>query len=148
MRDTESILQEATSAAATENYELALGLLERIKDRSNLPSRYYLLKARVIQLIDESPYSLTDAAAYLERAVTLEPVNHDALIDAGYFYARVVIDHEKAQILFRQALDLLRAKYGDALCGLAEALSKNPTKADDVIEADIRQLREYIASRM
>ena len=99
MKQLHSELKKAKEAIGLRDFTAASACLDNISGAPYLPSEYFLIKSRLIQLTDDSKcshYTLQDALDCLIRAETIEPNNVNVLLDLGFFYSRVMVNEAKA----------------------------------------------------
>ncbi len=140
----ESALDKALASAHNGDYEGALGYLETISDQPDLPSRYFLLKGRLIQSSDGLKYSLEDSRNALTTALQLAPDDAEVHSELGFFYSRVIPDKVRACEHFRRAVERLRFLYAEAVAGLIETVSESPDDSLSLILEEMQLLRKRI----
>ena len=106
-KDGLDFLNQARTLCASHRWTEALELINILLAGNPLAVNLYLLRSRVIQLLEIPPfdYTLEDALADVEMALKIDPDNLEAKIELYYLSDAVITDQEKSANLKIQILD-------------------------------------------
>lgn len=149
-------LGEVLSFYAREEYDRALARLEEL--RQSWPGNAYLLVlwARLVQLQDETQYSLDDAKRAMQQAIELEGKPLGAAIELGYFLDNIKDNPQTATKSFAHGIATARQLLINGLLGQAKALLQLDkhedavrclVEAHTIADAD-RAVKKLFASRI
>lgn len=106
------------------NFNGLAAYFKRIENTGvDLPPYLLVLKARIIQLAEESAdYTLEDVEESLLQAIQIEPDNLAAYIELGYFYYAVADQSDRSLSFFERAQEYAEKSLLSAMLGKAKAL--------------------------
>jgi len=113
-------------------YDLALKEVDSLLEDWPGNAQLLVLRAELIQLQEdeEGSPSLEDAKNDLKRALALDELSPNTLIEMGYFLFKVEDDAKAASKYFQRAIKQSREFLREALLGQAELLSEQDQKEE------------------
>jgi len=126
-----SHLDKVKSLYRSEKFKEAISFLEQSESECLLHPAVLVWKARCLQLADDiSPYQLSDIEKLLKQALSVDSEYLPAIVDLAYFYLNVLDDSKQAAPLFREAINLHKEAFTEAVIGMAECLAEESSKEE------------------
>lgn len=126
-------LEEIKIRYGKEEYKEALALVEKAEREGLLHPELLVWKGRCLQLVDDTPYQLSDIENIFNQALDIDSEFTPAMLELGWFYFNVLDDATQAVELFERAITILRRQLTDAVIGKIKCLLETK-KRDEVLK--------------
>jgi tetratricopeptide (TPR) repeat protein len=119
---------------------LNLPIIEEALQHGILNPELLNLKGMCIQMKDSMDnFELEDIANCYQKALEINKNDHDALVELGYYYYVLMNDSEKAESLFKSALEKCRNNLTEIIIGLVKVISeKNSFEQVEIFLSQIK----------
>jgi hypothetical protein len=134
-----TVLDEINRLCSDKDYSQALALIRDVELSDCSSSVLLTKKAMCLQLVDDNG-PLDEVERTFEAALNLDPRSVEALVEFGWFQLNVKDDAQRAESLFRRALDLQASTNTEIIIGIAKCRRDiSPAQSPTVLVVELKR---------